>query len=96
MPDGTNSLTIDVHRWLPGEPIPYDTMRAILGLPDVKREVERERARREAAAALKQLSAVTHSFAAVFVELSRAAATAGEQIRDVFLPQLTHDPREAK
>lgn len=27
------------------EPIPYDEMRAILGLPDVKREVERMRVR---------------------------------------------------
>ncbi|ORL01817.1 hypothetical protein A6F55_19180 [Prescottella equi] len=32
-------LTITAHRWLPGDPIPYDEMRRILGLPDVRREV---------------------------------------------------------
>ncbi len=32
-------LTISAHRWLPGDPIPYDEMRRILGLPDVHREV---------------------------------------------------------
>ncbi|MFC7450532.1 hypothetical protein [Rhodococcus daqingensis] len=35
---------ITAHRWLPGEPIPYDAMRAILGLPDVHAEVQRMRA----------------------------------------------------
>lgn len=27
-------LSLTAHRWLPGDPIPYDQMRRILGLPD--------------------------------------------------------------
>ncbi|NKS62386.1 hypothetical protein GS493_05800 [Rhodococcus hoagii] len=38
-------LSLTAHRWLPGDPIPYDAMRAILGLPDVRDEVMRMRAK---------------------------------------------------
>lgn len=73
-------LVIDVHLWLPGEPIPYDTMRAILGLPDVKREVERERSRREAAAAWARLSDRIKAFDEAFAVLTGAARnTTGSQ-----------------
>ncbi|NKT91765.1 hypothetical protein GS854_01605 [Rhodococcus hoagii] len=41
-----NNLSLTAHQWLPGDPIPYDQMRAILGLPDVRDEVMLARYRR--------------------------------------------------
>ncbi|MBM4517492.1 hypothetical protein GS432_19485 [Rhodococcus hoagii] len=38
-----DNLSLAAHRWIPGDPIPYDQMRAILGLPDVRDEVMRTR-----------------------------------------------------
>lgn len=38
-------LTWTYQSWMPGDPIPYDEMRRILGLPDVRDEVRRMRAR---------------------------------------------------
>lgn len=44
-----DNLSLAAHRWIPGDPIPYDQMRAILGLPDVREAVHREAAARHRA-----------------------------------------------
>lgn len=36
-------LSVTLHRWLPGDPIPYEQMRRILGLPDTRKLLERDR-----------------------------------------------------
>lgn len=53
-----DDLTFTAHRWLPREPIPYDEMRRLCGLPDIK-AIDAERRRANAAIFIYMLTRAT-------------------------------------
>lgn len=76
---GDSDLTWTYQGWMPGDPIPYDEMRRILGLPDVRDEVIRMRTEAAARDAVRQMDAIFAGLGDLFRDVDWKGITASVQ-----------------
>lgn len=85
------NLKVTTHRWLQGDPIPYDEMRRLCGLPDVSVYI----ARRDAELAWRRMTAAFTAFGEGLVLVYKEVEQAAEPLRQfaaAFQQKQKHKP----